>query len=307
MDAQLAGFLLAKIEFDKPALSVPDHIGLLKTRGMTISDIDRAAHYLRFIGYYRLSGYWFPFQYRDQTAKHDHFREGTDFESVLDRYIFDRQLRLLAMDALERIEIAARAAMSDVMSERHGAHWYRKSRLFKHGMHASFLETVRRDSGIEPYNTKRQTDFIRHYVQTYNRPIEPPSWMVFEILSFGSVSWCFKSLVNTEKAAIASQFGFHRTRIESWLHSASHLRNLCAHHSRVWNRTFGVFPVKGDHIVPNPKRFYNHASMIQAMLTRISADTRWAERLRELIASHPNIDPAEMGFPTQWPDRSPWR
>ncbi|MDD7911970.1 Abi family protein [Pseudovibrio exalbescens] len=90
---------MSTIPYQKPALDIDAQLNLLEQRGMILEDRARAEHYLRFIGYYRLSGYWFPFQYRDDGPDHDNFRPGTEFERVLDRYVFDRRLRLLIMDA----------------------------------------------------------------------------------------------------------------------------------------------------------------------------------------------------------------
>ena len=278
---------------------------------MVIADIGRAEHYLRFIGYYRLSGYWFPFQYRDGSANHDTFRPGTDFETVLDRYVFDRRLRVQIMDAVERIEVAARTAISNALSERVGPHWYLDPAQFDPNFnHADFVRRVRQETGIDPFNRHKQSDFIRHYLQKYDQPPEPPSWMVFELLPFGTVSMVFKYLLDADKKRIAQDFGLPRHRLQSWLHASSHMRNLCAHHSRVWNREFGVVPSVARserHHVSQHKRFYNHAVAIQTILRRISAETHWADRLRELLAEHPHVPLHAMGFPATWHQEAIWR
>ena len=302
---------MPRVPFQKPALNIAAQLALLQQRGMIIADPARAEHYLRFIGYYRLSGYWFPFQYRDGSMAHDDFRPGTDFETVLDRYVFDRKLRILIMDAAERIEVAARATISNTLSERFGPHWYlAAARFTPRFLHADFLRRVRQETGIFPVNAHKQPDFIRHYLQRYDRPAEPPSWMVFEVLPFGSVSLVFANLVDSEKKAIAQEFGLPRDRLQSWLHAASHLRNLCAHHSRVWNREFGIVPSvaksEKNHVM-QPKRFYNHAVAIQTLLKTISSDTHWADRLAALLAEHPNISLPAMGFPQNWRDQSIWQ
>lgn len=301
---------MARVPFQKPALSVAAQLALLQQRGMVVTDPARAEHYLRFIGYYRLSGYWFPFQYRDGSPVHDNFRPGTDFETVLDRYVFDRRLRVLIMDAAERIEVAARTVISNQMSERFDPHWYLSPGRFLPSFdHADFLRRVRQEIGIVPFNKHKQSDFIRHYQQKYENPPEPPSWMVFELLPFGSVSIMFANLLDAEKKAIAAEFGLPRDRLQSWLHAASHLRNLCAHHSRVWNREFGVTPsiAKSEkHHVIHPKRFYNHAVAIQTLLKMISGDTHWADRLQTLLVEHPNIPILPMGFPPNWSQQTIW-
>lgn len=302
---------MARVPFRKPALNLAAQLALLQQRGMDIPDRARAEHYLRFIGYYRLSGYWFPFQYRDGTQEHDNFRPGTDFETVLDRYVFDRRLRVLIMDAAERIEVSARTTISNIMSQRFGPHWYLEATSFTPDFnHRDFLRRVRQETGINPFNRHKQTDFIRHYRQKYSNPPEPPSWMVFELLPFGSVSIVFANLIDAEMKAIAVDFRLPRDRLKSWLHAASHLRNLCAHHSRVWNREFGVVPsvAKSErHHVTQPKRFYNHAVAIQTLLKTISGDTHWADRLQELLVEYPNIPPRLMGFPPNWTEKVIWR
>lgn len=97
--------------YDKPATSLREQIELLEKRGMSIPDRKRAAHYLRHIGYYRLSAYWLPFEKpAPRAAERSHeFIAGTEFEHVLTRYVFDRKLRILLLEALERIEVSIRA------------------------------------------------------------------------------------------------------------------------------------------------------------------------------------------------------
>ena len=115
---------LPRIPFNKPPLSLADQLSLLISRGLTMSDPSDATHYLTHIGYYRLSGYALPFQIGGSGADRHNFKPGVTFDDILDRYVFDRKLRLLVMDAIERIEISVRAALSNILAPRHGAHWY---------------------------------------------------------------------------------------------------------------------------------------------------------------------------------------
>ena len=115
---------LPRIPFNKPPLSLPDQLTLLVARGLTVNDAADATHYLTHIGYYRFSGYALPFQVGGTGSDQHNFKPGVTFDNILDRYIFDRKLRLLVMDAVERIEISIRAALSNTIAARHGAHWY---------------------------------------------------------------------------------------------------------------------------------------------------------------------------------------
>jgi hypothetical protein len=131
------------LTYNKPPLSLDDLVGRLADRGLDIPDPDRARRYLRHIGYYRLSPYTIPFQ----RGHPDHLlRVGTAFDDVLDLYVFDRALRLLVMDALERVEVAVRAALTDHMSTTYAdPHWYMNVAHFRDSRrHAGFLEIVER-------------------------------------------------------------------------------------------------------------------------------------------------------------------
>lgn len=300
-----------RIPFGKPALTIADQLSTLHKRGMIVADPDRAEHYLRIIGYHRLSGYWFPFQYRDGSQNHDNFRPGTDFETVLDRYVFDQRLRALVMDALERIEIAARSIISNTMCGACGSHWYLDPACFVADFdHVKFLKRVRQYTGVSPGSERKQTDPIAHYVEKYNQPLEPPGWIVFEALSFGTMSSTFPKLRDDMKKTIAADFGLPRERLRSWLHAASHLRNLCAHHRRIWNHTFRVASsIAGSersHVTQH-QSFYNHAVAIQTLLGKIRDDSHWARRLQALLAEHPDIPINLMGLPKNWTGQAIWQ
>lgn len=103
--------------FAKPTLSVVNQIALLRQRGLVISDASKASHYLQTIGYYRLSAYFLPYQ-----KAQDLFCPEATFNDALELYLFDKRLRMLVMDALERIEIGVRTTISNEMSSDYGSH-----------------------------------------------------------------------------------------------------------------------------------------------------------------------------------------
>jgi len=255
---------MPRITFRQAALSVAKQVSLLRESGMIIPDLVKAERWLRKVGFHRLSGYWAWFQRRDGSERHAHFRPGTSFESARMLYAFDRRLRHLLMDALETVEIAARVAISSAMGERHGPHRFLDPRNFARKLdHGRFPQNVRRDAGISPPDRHKQTDSIRSYLQRYDVPMMPPSRMLFEIFSFGAISRQYANLREADKKEIAAIFGLPRGRFQSWLHSASHLRNLCAHHARIWNRSLSAIPLisKSDqHHVTQSHSHYSHAS-----------------------------------------------
>jgi abortive infection bacteriophage resistance protein len=295
------------IPFAKPALSLDDQLKLLISRGLKVHDRSRAYHYLRYIGYYRLSGYFRPFQYPNDSAHT--FRPGTTFDQILQLYIFDRKLRLLVMDPMERIEVAIRSAMSNIMSQNHGPHWYLDRNLFNvQFTHEDFLETVRKETGY--YNLQRRNVFCRHYFSKYDQPELPPSWMVMEVISFGTLSHVFSYLQNREdQKAIGKEFNLHYTVLKSWLHTLTYLRNICAHHERLWNRVFTIKPKKNKVFAKhfeNNQKFYAQAAVINVFLKVIAGGSSWQERLKLLLEEYPQIDKGRMGFPKGWTSDPFW-
>ncbi|MBC2710151.1 MAG: Abi family protein [Desulfosarcina sp.] len=112
--------------YAKPALNLQRQLCLLQNNGLIVPNPDRALHYLRFIGYYRPSRYFPPFQKNTDNQ----FNKDASFDHILNLYIFDRQLHLLVMDTVERVEVAVRTSISNTMSEQHGPHWYLDADLF---------------------------------------------------------------------------------------------------------------------------------------------------------------------------------
>ncbi len=304
------------MKFAKPPLSIPAQVERLRSRGLLVPDQARAEHYLRFIGYYRLSAYALPLQHHDVLPDKP-FKAGAAFEDILNLYRFDRELRLLAMDAVERIEVAARSVIVNAMSTRHGAHWFMDGGHFAPALrHGGLLDRLERDLHIPAGATTKtpakdhNEDFVRHYYATYTDPHLPPAWMVGELLTLGAWSQMFEHLrVAAERKAIAAPFRVDEQVLRSWLHALTHLRNLCAHHARVWNRKFAIKPViakKHAGFLKANDRFYALAVAINELLQRIAPGTGWHARLGRLLEDHPFVDPAAMGFPADWRQEPFW-
>jgi abortive infection bacteriophage resistance protein len=306
--------ILARIPFAKPALGIEEQAILLASRGLVFENWADSFDHLQHIGYYRFTGYLHPFKVGSGNA--EYYRAGTTFEVVHDRYIFDRKLRMLVLEAVEKIEIAARSTISNSVGTRHGPHWYLDQTNFakpkwyaRHGFtlsdwHSRFLNDVQ--SQID----RSRDVFIKHYYDKYSNPTLPPCWMLFEVISFGSISECLKFLKHPEHNEACKRFGLGHQILSSWLHTISYIRNICAHHSRLWNRVLTIKPT-----IPNARRaqFNNENDRIyaallsmQIMLRAIWGNNHWAEGLRGLFDAHPMIPLASMGFPNDWRTRPEW-
>lgn len=302
--------------FSKPPLSIAEQIDLWTKRGLSIPDLPRTRRYLTVISYYRLSAYTLPFQ--KGTPDHD-FKPGTGFDDVLDLYVFDRRLRLLILDAIERIEVALRARMTNVLAENHGAHAYLKKQIFDSRYeHDWLIQQIEKK-----YNGIQAETFLQHYRSKYDDPKLPPIWMVMEILTFKEVSLLFTNLrLKEDKKAICDLWDLPDTVLRSWFRALSDLRNVCAHHGRTWNREFGsrpMVPKKSpscwpdfSHPLADPRiapfsRLYFLLVIIELLLSKINPGSTWRHRLCELLKAHPKVSRAHMGMPNDWSNDPFWR
>ena len=212
----------------KTPKSIEDQIALLQSRNMSFNIILNAPHFLSNISYYRLKGYWWEMQ--DNIVDH-HFRAGSVFEDVIDLYNFDRHFRLIVFNAIERIEIALRTKLIYHLSIAYGPHWYLTPKIFdKQKEFASFISKVYQDMG------RSSEEFIVKHFE--NHPTEhPESWKALEVLTLGSLSKLYQNLHHQlpEKNQIAKEFGlFNQKHLASWLLTITVLRNIIAHHGRLW-------------------------------------------------------------------------
>ena len=295
------------VPFDKPALSVDTQIELLAARGLNIPDRDRARHYLTFIGYYRLSGY-VRFYAHPEDRKAERVRPDTSFDQILNLYVFDRKLRSLALDALERIEIAVKSHISNAASvSLNDPFWLENTANFDRGRHDEIKGLIRDAVGNQP--TNHQHSFISTFYKNYSNPF-PPSWMLMEVLSFHGASITFKHMRGALQNLVASAFRVPAPVMISWLHALSFARNVCAHHARVWNRTFTISPMiphKYRDIWPatSQKKAYILCAVIHHMMDVIADGSLWTHRLRDLVAEAP-APITHMGFPADWDDQPFW-
>ncbi len=297
--------------FTKPTLSITQQIELLESRGLNVPRKDIAAHYLSFIGFYRLSGYTRFFM----EASTDRFRNNITFNHVLDLYTFDRELKLLFLDATERIEVAARTVISNTLSEKYGSHWYTDSRKFRNDFHyQEFIIEIEQLTGLKK-NKGKQSPIFKNYYEKYNEPKYPPSWMLAEGLTFGAWSRIYEYLsYNEDKHKIAKSFGMHYKVMQSWLQSITCIRNICAHHERLWNRKFTIAPcvpfnmpdIIRKQFFPN-HLLYPQVVMLHLLLSVISKNDDWKKRLSLLFKKHPWIPIRNMGFPENWDNASFWK
>lgn len=296
------------MKYSKKAISIVEQIDRLRQRGLIIKDTQFAKSILSNISYYRLRAYTYPFQ--DNTKAEHPFTTKISLEQIIRLYNFDEQLRLILFFATETIEISLRTQTIHTFSMKYGGHWQLNPKLYKD--HSRFEENI--ESLKKEINRSREV-FIKHYKDKYNKPTLPPSWMSLEVASMGLLSKTFRNLkMGDEKKAILSYYGLPKIDIlENWMHSFSTLRNICAHHGRVWNRRLQPIsiPKKPTHPyaqnIPYENKVYAYIVSIIYLLDIINPQNNFRENLISIIKEYKDEQILkDMGFATNWRREPIW-
>jgi len=294
--------------YDKIPLGLDDQIVLLKNRELVIDDKAKALSYLQEISYYRLSAYFLPYQ----IAK-DKFENNVTFEQIIKTYSFDRELRFLVFDCIERIEIAIRTQFIYQMSMHYNdSHWQDNQNHFITPYYNKIGNLVNPFADFQAIISKAKTartpeTFIKHYINNYHKPANPPSWMCFELLTIGELSHIYRGLKNNaDKKRIADFFDVHPTVFTSWLHTLTYVRNICAHHSRLWNRDLAIEPEKLlkpkgnwlDKPFENNKRVFYFLCVLRYMLLRANPGNSMKQKVENLFNKYPSVPIKYLGIPS---------
>ena len=300
--------MLKKISYSKPYKTAKDLVRLLKSRGLVINDETRAENYLRHIGYYRLSAYMLP--HLDYPKNKHIFKVNTSFQSILNLYKFDKKLRLLIFNEIEKIEIAIRSSIvSNACELFNDPYWITDARYFVY--QDKFAKTI---SLIDKELEHSKEDFITHFKNKYSNPY-PPAWILAEILPMGTLMNIYYNLKNKQvKKKIAKQFGLQTKPFESWTTIITLTRNACCHHSRIWNKQNTMLAMEPIHItrpwinLPTDKlRIYFDICMIKWFLDCISPNNTLRDKICKLLVDYPCIDISAMGFPADWLQEELWK
>lgn len=324
-------------KFSKEFLSVDQQIATLRDRGMLFNDDKKARLCLSRIGYYRLSAYWYPFRElragplavgaKPSSLRSDFFIQGTTFEEVHDFYVFDKRLRLLLTDALERIEISLRASLSDQMAS--SDFWAHRTAAALDGKFARNLDPktgqTKHDMWLRRQDhafARSKEDFAVHFRTKYPDH-QPPMWIASQVWDWGMLSHLFAGLKVADKDDIAKRYGpINGRQMEDWLRSLNDVRNICAHHGRLWNRALVMIPRLPDQQVcpelrhiPKGNEFrsklYVVLAIVRMLLKAIHPNnSKWHARLLEILREAPGrdiINHSAAGFPQHWEAEELWR
>lgn len=297
--------------YDKPWLSFDEQAERLIGRGLHdagehLGDLER-------IGYYRLSGYWYPFRQIDLATgeRRDEFFDDVTFADVRALYDFDARLRDAVFRAISAVEIAVRVQLG-----------YELGRIdrFVHLQLESLDRSVRVDQfakfqgNLRELQSKSREDFVEHFKTRYDGKL--PIWVVTEILQFGQLVKLYEFAPYQSRVEIAAQVDARADEYKSWLKAVNIVRNVAAHHSRLWNRSIGLKPQlshrRADpelrHAVGSVDRVYGVIAVTAYLLRKFELDAEVAD-LRRVLLSFPDIagiSPDMMKLPATWADERLW-
>ena len=299
---------MSKKDYSKKPLNFDDQIKTLESRGM-IFDIEKPniQKYLSNYGYYRISAYYNLFRKYDTTKKKilDDFEDKTFFSEIIELYNFDSKLRNHILRGIEKIEISLRTVIAYILSTQTDDSFAQyDTKLF----HPNFVKDEKYASWLKKveHQIDRSSDmFIKHYKKTYTDFPKIPIWMFTEILTFGELSIFYQGLTNKLKQEIAKEFHpFHYKSLIPFFHRLSIIRNICAHHGRLWNRKIpiqGKLKQDGWNSVSKDKLFFTIVVMTNILNSRGILDN-WYEILVKIISPKLNVEKYryQMGFPNNW-------
>lgn len=320
--------------YKKPYLTFQEQLALLKSRGLLVTNDEAALSCLQRIGYYRLSAYWYPLRKTTLLQEHstrrltvqrqDDFRPGCSFQQAIELYVFDKRLRLLVLDAIERIEVAIRVDIAYLLGQR-DPFAYTNGAL----LHGNFAKKQNPKTGktwhqdwLDKYEqalARSKEDFVRHIKLKYGLPL--PIWVAVELWEFGMLSIFFQGMTVPDKREIAAKYGISDWQImESWLRALNFVRNVAAHHSRLWNKNLidqPKLPKRGDIPQFDPligkqdiaSRLYVMLCIMSFFMRRICPNSSWPQRVSQLLKQFPEIpssNVADIGAPSDWETHGFW-
>lgn len=290
------------MEVKKPT-TYQEQLEILRSRGCKVDDEQKAIQFLRRTNYYRLSGYLIAFRQADGN-----YVEKLTFEKVASICAFDQELRALITKAISEIEISIKSAVAYHHGHTYGSLGYLNSDNFNENHdHERFIEKF--ESAVQ--NNSRAL-IVSHHKRHYQGKF--PIWAATELFTMSMISIFYADLKTGDKKAIAVDYATDYVHFESWLHSVSVLRNICAHHSRLYNIKFHQNPKLPRHYakIDGVGTYSLFKQICVLKLLHANWQDEWNNAfvlpLAALLEKYGDAVLLDyMGFPANWENALSWR
>lgn len=245
-----------------------------------------------------------------KAPKSEHiYKSDSTLGKALSLYEFDRELRLLLFNQIERIEIAVRSAITNIACEEtEDVFWMSKPEYFANS--DKFNKTIQL---VDKEIQASREDFILHFKEAYEEPY-PPSWMIAEIIPLGTLTRVYENISSNQiRKKIARYFGLSVPVFISWMTIITLTRNSCCHHARLWNRSLSLRaltmtrplrPWLEDDVQQG--RVFFTLCILKHFIDIIRPDNDFKQNLLALLEKYPMIDTQAMGFVDNWLEQPLW-
>ncbi len=275
-----------KKPYEKPPLSISDQIKRLEKRNVCFSDRQNAEEYMRIHNYYSVCGYV------------NYFKKKVDFLEVIQLMEFDKALRIHCFGAILELETSLRSIIAYELSLRFGAFCLDKEEDI-YQLSGNKKKIINSMDNI--LKRKHKDQALLYFTENYNNPY-PPIWILVEAFSLGELSILFSSLKTKNKKVIAKTIGLAHWQLESWFKTITELRNVCAHHNRLWNRKFVNKPTlvgftSNYQLTEHGENRFGAILIIFKKMCRLIGNWEsWEKEFIKLVGGCKQAKPADMGL-----------
>lgn len=290
----------------KPPKTLDEMVSLMQSRGLEIAHPDDMRRILFDSNYYRLSGYFRPFQ-NDPAHGDNDFKTGTTAEDFLAPYRLDTELRGLILKGTARIELTVRSRFAYLVALDGGAYDYLSETSYQPARNGRGVELrARLIANMHKWMDMSNEVCIRHY-RSRNEPV--PIWAAVETMPFDTISRMIGLHSDTNALRQLYKSLGLRTNIRTSaeiIHAMVYLRNMCSHHSRLWHREMVIVPpVTKDMRKRFPDLAYEGKSVEQALIAllylvdEINGNDGYSSGMLGFLDAHPEYA-GGLRHPLHW-------
>lgn len=283
------------------ATTFDEQLSKLEDRGLIIHDKAFAIGKLQNLNYYRLRGYWLTFE------RNGKFVEGTTFNDIWEVYQLDHELRDWLWQAIAPIEIKLRSQFAYHFAHSCGPDGYLNKENYL--SEEKFLKAL---TNYERECDRAYDQGVPCVVHNKDKYGKLPIWAAVETMSLGTLSMLYGNLdpsIGKEESgvsvamAIAYSFGSRPKQLKSWAYHLTTVRNIVAHHDRLYNRIMNIQP----YMLKRDKKYASRKQFPTLLTIKRIYEMSWKEdwrmmggNLMSCFDRHPSVDLAPMGFPGDW-------